>query len=215
MTIKILYERLRAIFGPLLAAPRVRLAGVMAGVVISLGVMSPLAQAGGLPLVISATVDYTHGTLTISGQNFGSTPAVILDSLAFPTQSSASAKIVANFPSGKAPSSFTPGTYFLTVQFRNQLPTIFAVDIGASGAQGPAGPAGAPGAPGAQGAPGPAGPAGPQGLSGPIGPPGATGVAGPAGSPGPVGVIGATGAMGTQGPQGPAGANGTNGSGVP
>jgi hypothetical protein len=85
MTIKILYERLRAIFGPLLAAPRVRLAG---GVVISLGVMSPLAQAGGLPLVISATVDYTHGTLTISGQNFGSTPAVILDSLAFPTQSS-------------------------------------------------------------------------------------------------------------------------------
>jgi hypothetical protein len=122
---------------------------------------------------------------------------------------------VANFPSGRAPSSFTPGTYFLTVQFKNQLPTIFAVDIGANGATGPAGPAGAPGAPGAQGAPGPAGPAGPQGLSGPIGPPGATGVAGPAGSPGPVGAIGATGAMGTQGPQGPAGANGTNGSGVP
>src|SRR5450432_1146460 len=180
-----------------------------------LEIFSPATQAGGLPLVISATVDYTHNILTISGQNFGSSPTVTLDALAFPTQSSASSQIVANFPSGKAPSSFTPGTYFLTVQFKNQFPTIFGVDIGANGASGPAGPAGAPGSPGAQGAPGPAGPAGPQGLSGPIGPPGATGVAGPAGSPGPVGVIGATGAMGTQGPQGPAGANGTNGSGVP
>ena len=41
-----------------------------------LGVFSPRTQAAGLPLVISATVDYTHNTLTISGQNFGSVPAV-------------------------------------------------------------------------------------------------------------------------------------------
>jgi Protein of unknown function (DUF1566) len=51
------------------------------------------------------------------------------------------------------------------VTFKNQLPTIFGVDIGANGAQGPAGPAGSPGATGASGAAGPAGPAGPQGLA--------------------------------------------------
>ena len=73
------------------------------------GVFSPRTQAAGLPLVISATVDYTHSTLTINGQNFGSSPAVTLDALAFSTQSSASSQIVANFPSGKAPSSFYAG----------------------------------------------------------------------------------------------------------
>jgi uncharacterized protein DUF1566/collagen triple helix repeat protein len=176
------------------------------------------ANAAGFPLVISATVDYTHNTLTISGQNFGSNPSVTLDALAFPTQSSASSQIVANFPSGKAPSSFTPGTYFLTVTFKNQLPTIFGVDIGANGAQGPAGPAGALGAAGASGATGPAGPAGPQGIPGPMGPPGATGPAGATGAPGLQGATGAQGPQGLQGPagqQGPAGSNGTNGSGVP
>lgn len=152
-----------------------------------LGLFSFGVRAAGLPLVISATVDYTHNTLTISGQNFGSNPTVTLDSLAFPTQSSASSQIVANFPSGKAPSSFTPGTYFLTVQFKNQLPTIFAVDIGANGAQGLVGPAGAAGAAGAQGATGPVGPAGPAGVPGPSGATGAVGLSGPAGPQGPTG----------------------------
>jgi hypothetical protein len=61
--------------------------------------LAPLSmgvRAAGLPLVISATVDYTQNTLTISGQNFGSHPSVTLDALAFTTQSSAS-------------SHFTPG----------------------------------------------------------------------------------------------------------
>ena len=176
------------------------------------------AQAAGLPLVISATVDYSRNTLTISGQNFGSNPTVTLDSLVFPTQTPGSSQIVANFPSSKAPSSFTPGTYFLTVQFKNQLPTIFAVDIGASGAPGPAGPPGAQGSPGVAGAPGPAGPAGPQGLQGPMGPPGATGpqgLTGAAGAIGPAGPKGDTGAQGSAGAPGQNGANGTNGSGVP
>jgi hypothetical protein len=180
-----------------------------------LGLLSFGARAAGLPLVISATVDYTHNTLTIGGQNFGSNPSVTLDSLAFTTQSSASTQIVANFPSGKAPSSFTPGTYFLTVTFKNQLPTIFGVDIGANGA---AGAAGAPGSPGAQGPTGPAGPAGVQGIAGPVGPVGATGVQGLQGLAGPQGLQGSTGANGAAGPpgpQGPAGVNGTNGSGVP
>jgi hypothetical protein len=190
-----------------------------------LGVFSPSTQAAGLPLVISATVDYTHNTLTISGQNFGASPTVTLDALTFPAQSpSSSTQIVANFPSGKAPSNFTPGTYFLTVTFKNQLPTIFGVDIGANGAVGPAGPAGAQGSPGVAGATGPAGPAGPQGIVGPMGPPGATGAAGAngaqglqgvAGSVGPPGLQGAAGATGATGPQGVAGTNGTNGTGAP
>lgn len=186
-----------------------------------LGLLSFGVRAAGLPLVISATVDYTHNTLTISGQNFGGNPSVTLDALSFPTQSSASSQIVANFPSGKAPSSFTPGTYFLTVTFKNQLPTIFGVDIGANGAAGPAGPAGATGSPGPQGATGPAGPAGVQGIVGPMGPVGATGPAGAAGAQGvagpagPQGLQGATGATGAVGPQGPAGANGTGGGSIP
>lgn len=153
--------------------------------IVSLGLCASPASAAGLPLISSATVDYTHNTLTISGQNFGSNPAIMLDSLAFPTQSSASSQIIASFP--KIPASFTPGTYFLTVQFKNQLPTIFAVDIGANGAPGPAG---AQGSPGIAGAPGPAGAAGAQGLQG---------VAGPAGQQGPVGAAGATGPQGSAG----------------
>jgi hypothetical protein len=45
-----------------------------------LGISPTVSQAAGLPLVISATVEYSHNTLTISGQNFGSNPAVTLDS---------------------------------------------------------------------------------------------------------------------------------------
>jgi hypothetical protein len=175
------------------------------------------ARGAGLPLIISATVDYTHGTLTVSGQNFGSSPLVMLNSLTFPTLSPGSGQIVASFPSGSPPSSFTPGTYFLTLQFKNQLPSIFTVDIGANGAPGPAGPAGAQGSPGVVGGTGPAGPAGPQGLPGPMGPPGATGSVGAtgaqgvAGAAGPIGLTGPTGAQGPAGPQGPQGVQGPPG----
>src|SRR6267154_841716 len=181
MEIRILVARFGAIWG----LCTFKLA--MAVAVVCFALQPSPAQAAGLPLVISATVDYTRGTLTIGGQQFGSAPVVTLDSLAFPTQSSASSKIVANFPTGRAPASFTPGTYFLTVQFRNQLPTIFAVDIGGNGAPGPQGPVGAQGLPGVAGAPGPAGPAGSQGGAGPMGPPGGQGVPGVAGPIGPQG----------------------------
>jgi hypothetical protein len=221
MTIRKLIAPLGAIICALPVSPGLRLAAVMAGA-ITLGVISPPAQAAGLPLIISATVDYTHNTLTIDGQNFGTVSAVTLDSLTFATQGGASStQIIANFPSGKAPSSFTPGTYFLTLTFKNQLPLIFTVDIGANGAPGPAGPAGAPGSPGVAGATGPAGPAGPQGVPGPMGPPGATGPTGATGAQGlqgaagPQGLQGATGAAGAVGPQGVAGTNGTNGTGAP
>jgi hypothetical protein len=188
-------------------------------IIASLGLLAMLelgsysSQAIGLPLVISATVDYAHNTLTINGQNFGSSPKVTLDAIGFPTTGNpiSGTQIVANFPSDRAPSSFTPGIYFLTVTFKNQLPTIFAVDIGANGAQGPAGPAGAPGGAGAPGATGPAGPAGPQGLAGPMGPPGATGAAGATGAQGGQGVAGTTGLQGLQGVAGPAGPQGPQG----
>ncbi len=85
-----------------------------AGAITLLGGISSPAQAAGLPLITSATVDYTHSTLTITGQNFGSSPAVTLDNLSFTTVSAVSNQnqIVANFPSGQPASSFTPGTYF-------------------------------------------------------------------------------------------------------
>ena len=152
-----------------------------------MGALSSPAQSAGLPLIVSATVDYTHKTLVISGSNFGSAPMVTLDSITFPTQSSAGTQIVASFPNDKAPSSFVPGTYFLTLLFRNQLPAIFAVDIGANGATGPAGPPGTPGTPGAQGPAGSPGPAGPQGAPGMTGAPGPQGPAGPQGLTGPQG----------------------------
>jgi len=171
---------------------------VTLGLIALLQVLTSAAHALGLPLIISATVDYTHNSLTINGQNFGAAPIVKLDALTFPTQASVSSstQVVASFPSDKAPSMFTPGTYFLTLQFKNQLPAIFAVDIGANGVAGPSGPQGA------QGVAGTTGPAGATGTAGPAGP------AGPAGMPGPVGAPGATGSTGAIGPQGPVGAQG-------
>jgi hypothetical protein len=199
MTIPIPFARMGAIFSAPPVSNRLRLAAVMVGAIALLGTTSPPAQAAGLPLVISATVDYTHNTLTISGQNFGSAPSVTLDSQAFPTQSSASSQIIASFPSGKATSSFTPGTYFLTLQFKNQLPSVFTVDIGLNGPQGPAG------------LQGPAGAQGPHGIQGLIG---ATGPSGAVGSPGPMGPTGAPGAQGPAGVQGVAGPVGPSGGGA-
>jgi microcystin-dependent protein len=174
-------------------------------------VYTSATQAGGLPLVISATTDYSLNTLTISGQNFGSLPTVTLDSLKFPTVSTSSNQIVASFPSSRAPTSFIPGTYFLTLQFKNQLPAIFAVDIGANGAQGPIGPAGPKGLQGPKGDIGATGATGPMGGPGPIGLPGLPGTPGPAGPQGLMGAQGPKGDMGPQGVAGPAGAQGSPG----
>src|SRR5690348_4852554 len=88
---------------------------------LTLGLIATQAEAAGLPVVINATVDYTHGTLTINGQNFGSSPTVTVNNLNFRTQSSSGNQIIATFPNDMPPSTFTPGTYFLTVTYRNQL----------------------------------------------------------------------------------------------
>jgi hypothetical protein len=195
-----------------------RLKGFVAGLVATVGLMSGPAHAAGLPVVISTTVDSAHNMLTINGQNFGSNPLITLGSLKFTTAAgSSSTRIVGNFPTSNPASSFTPGTYFMTVQFSNQLPSIYTVDIGAQGAagpQGPIGPQGVAGAPGPQGLQGPAGAQGAQGLMGPPGLPGAQGqpgAQGAKGDPGPVGPKGADGAIGPAGQNGTAGAQGPQG----
>jgi IPT/TIG domain len=128
-------------------------ARVIGAAIAAAGLLSSPIQAAGLPLVISATVNYSQKTLNISGQNFGSSPSVTVNSTTIPTLSSASNQIVARFPDATPPSSFVPGTYFLTIQSKNQLPAIFTVDVGANGAPGPAGSSG---------------PSGPQGAAVPL-----------------------------------------------
>lgn len=170
---------------------------VLAGVAWLAMAVGSSAEAAGLPLVVSTTVNYTNKTLVITGQNFGSSANVTLDSIYFPTKSSGSNQIVASFPNAEPPSSFAPGTYFLTVTFRNQPSTFFTVEIGATG------PAGAQG---------PAGPQGAIGATGPVGPAGAAGAMGPVGMTGPQGPIGP---MGATGATGPTGATGLQGTGLP
>jgi hypothetical protein len=181
---------------------------------LALGSLAPPVHAAGLPLIISATVNNTNATLTVTGLNFGSNPVITLNNLNFPAVAGAtsSTQIVANFPAGMPPASFTPGTYFLTVQYKNQLPSLFSVNIGAVGAPGPQGVAGPPGV---QGTSGPVGAAGAMGVPGPVGPQGAPGAAGSQGIQGLPGAAGAPGSIGPAGPQGPAGPAGPAGSSGP
>jgi hypothetical protein len=187
------------------------LAWVFGGVFATLGIAASAAPEEVRPLIISATVDYTLKTLTITGQNFGGSPRVTVDALSFPTLSSASNEVVVNFPSGRPPSGFAPGTYILTMQFEHHLWATFTVDIGANGPKGATGPQGPTGAMGATGPPGPAGPAGAQGtqgltgVQGPVGPAGKDGATGPQGPRGIAGLNGANGKDGSPGPVGPQG----------
>ena len=48
-----------------------RILALLLSTFVSLGLAAPKAQAAGLPVIISAAVDYTHNTVTITGQNFG------------------------------------------------------------------------------------------------------------------------------------------------
>jgi len=150
--------------------------------------------------------------LTINGQNFGSNPVITLGSLRFTTAAgSSSTRILGNFPTSNPASSFTPGTYFMTVQFSNQLPSIYTVDIGAQGATGPQGAIGPQGVAGAPGPQGLQGAAGAQGTAGSMGPPGLPGGPGTKGDPGPVGPKGTDGAIGPAGQNGSAGIQGPKG----
>jgi len=203
--------------------------GLYLGLVGLFGIVNFPAYASGLPLVLNTTVNSSSGTLTINGQNFGSSPVVTLNNSSFPiVQPSGSSQIVASFPNDKPLSTFTPGTYLLALTFKNQLPSIFTVVIGANGAQGPpgstgpqgvAGPqgvqglTGSPGVQGLAGVPGLPGTQGPRGDPGPLGPKGADGATGPAGQNGLAGAQGLKGDTGPQGPQGLQGVKGDPGAG--
>ena len=191
-----------------------RFATFVLGTLLGLGLLPQPAAAAGVPLIVSTTVDYTNKTLTINGHNFGSNPVVTLNGLTFPTVNPGPVQIVATFPNGHPPSSFTPGTYFLTVRYQNQSPSIFSVTLGATGPRGPqgvAGPIGSQGPQGMQGMTGATGATGPMGLPGGLGPKGDTGPAGPTGLAGATGATGQTGADGLPGPQGPQGTQGPKG----
>jgi hypothetical protein len=192
-----------------------RMLGLWLSVAIACSVIPGVSFAAGLPLIQSVNVDYAKNTLTINGQNFGTSPVVMFNNLQFTTLTpTGSTVIVVDFPSGYPASSFTPGTYFMTIQYKNQLPSIFTVAMGAGGPQGPAGPQGPQGltgATGATGATGPMGLQGPQGVPGVPGLKGDTGPAGPAGIAGATGAMGATGAAGATGATGPAGPQGPQG----
>jgi hypothetical protein len=160
------------------------------------------------PFINNAVVNYGLNTLTVSGSNLGSTPKITLGVVALTTQTATSTQIVANFPPTALPSSFTPGTYFLLVTYRNSLPSIFTVAIGTAGPQGLVGPQGVAGP---MGFPGSQGPQGNPGMSGTNGAPGTPGKDGQQGTPGKDGLPGQPGTPGTDGLPGHPGATGATG----
>jgi Protein of unknown function (DUF1566)/Collagen triple helix repeat (20 copies) len=189
-----------------------RLVFIALGSLVCLSLVASVARAqNGFPLISSADVDYSHNTLTVSGTNFGLSPKVTVGAATLTAPSATATSIVANFPSTALPSSFTPGTYFLTITFSNGRFAVFTVALGATGPQGPVGPQGPMGFQGATGATGPGGAKGATGAIGPVGPQGPngnTGSTGPTGAAGPIGPVGPQGLKGDAGVPGPAGAAG-------
>jgi hypothetical protein len=179
-------------------------------------------DGNGKQVVITKTavsgMDSPSPTLTIDGQNFGTSPLVFFGAPGGGFQRlsvlhSTSSMIAAGL------NTVSPGTYYVVVQSgKGEGQTAgLTVTIGAVGQTGATGATGAPGPKGPAGAQGPAGPtgttgaAGPIGPQGPAGPTGTTGTAGPIGPQGPAGPTGTAGPVGPIGPQGPAGPTGTAG----
>jgi len=138
-----------------------------------------MAQAtGGLPLVISASVDFTagpYGQITIEGHSLPTSPDVSLGGTVLtPVISASPTQIVASLES-VAGIQHAPGDYLLILSKRDMPHAAFVVTVGEVG---PAGPKGRTGAKGDRGD------TGPQGLTGPSGPQGPPGTAtGGAGEP--------------------------------
>ena len=126
--------------------------------------------------------DLSANYVNIYGENFGTLPEVMLDSIILPVSTSTDTFIQAEVPAG-----LESGTYRLRVEdgWYNNPPArrIASMDV-TVGIVGPIGP------PGPEGPQGPIGPVGPQGEQGSIGPVGPQGPIGPAGPPGPTGVSG-------------------------
>lgn len=154
------------------------------GAALSGAVLPAFAQGvGNTPqatiLSTSANTTTSPGTLTITGQNFGTAaPSITLQGTALQVASFTDTVLVALLPNNLA-----PGSYQLEVitQARKNNIADFDATIGAAGPQGPIGPQGIPGAQGPAGAtglPGAVGPQGPVGLTGATGAQGASGVSG-------------------------------------
>ncbi len=153
-------------------------------------------------------LDFSNGTLLISGENLGEElgepspfpgQVTLFSPVGVPGMEQVSGvellvtdfdpyrqEIVAVVPGGI---QLFPGSFLITVQ-TGQGMTQFDAFIVTLGAVGP------------QGEPGPPGP---QGIQGPQGPQGEPGLTGPAGPPGPQGEIGPQGPIGPPGPPGPSG----------
>jgi hypothetical protein len=184
------------------------------GAALSGAVLPTFAQGvGNTPqaTILSTTANTTTnpGTITITGQNFGSAvPSISLDGTPLQVASFTDTVLVAFLPN-----NLPPGSYQVEVVTQAKKNNIadFDATIGAAGPQGPTGPQGP------QGVAGPVGPTGAQGAQGATGPAGATGpqgakgATGPAGATGPQGAPGLNGAQGPQGPVGPQGATGATG----
>lgn len=152
-------------------------------------------QAGNGTLSITSAVVGADGqTLFVTGQNFGSSPHVMLGGHRL---GGVAVNHDGSLLTGLVP-ALEPGTYQLHVcrgKERHQRYEIGFAVVPAAGE-------------GNQGPEGPQGPAGPQGEPGPQGPQGDPGPQGPKGDPGPQGIQGPQGLQGPAGPAGPAGRDG-------
>ena len=102
-----------------------------------LGLMLLISDAQaqlGFPIILSAAVDSSNNTLTISGQNFGSVSAVKFGIVPLNVTTSTPTAVVAQLPP-----STKPGSYVILASFSNGL-AVFATSFGAISSQ----PAGLP-----------------------------------------------------------------------
>ena len=175
---------------------------------VSCAILLPQSKAQLAPIIESAVVNSTAGTVTIHGLGFATSkkPTVFLGAVQLTVTSFSATTIVAS-----TAAVTTPGSYLLTVDGA-LLPGLFEVTLGAVGPQGAMGLQGPIGLTGPAGAKGATGATGPLGLTGLTGATGATGSQGPIGLTGPAGAKGATGATGPLGLTGLTGATGATGS---
>ncbi len=175
-------------------------------------------------VINSAAVDPVSGLVLVTGQQFGTMPAVTIDNMPVRVLSGSQEVLVVELPASLLAQ---PGTYLLTVersqgandrgQSANERgqgakgSASFVLAVGAIGPQGPRGEAGSPGAKGDVGPAGPQGGAGPKGDKGDPGTAGAAGAKGDKGDKGDPGVAGAAGAKGDKGDPGMPGSNGLTG----
>ena len=163
---------------PTVLARPARLAATLLTVLTLLSRGGVARATDGLPVVISASIDFmagTNGEITIAGQLLPTPPVVALGGRLLGVVSASPTQIVASLDS----MSIEPGDYRLAISKGRAVYAVFVVTIGAVGPTGPMGAKGDTGDVGPQGLPGEPGPTGPSGPPGPPGPPGPVRLAAP------------------------------------